>query len=91
MTKNRAIRNTFIGAAILVSTLLAGGTASAEDALPAGYGDFVPEVDFGPAMSTLVNIGTTPCVVKSSNVSSLPAQTKMDLPPADLKIGRAHV
>jgi outer membrane murein-binding lipoprotein Lpp len=31
MTKNRAIRNTFIGAAILVSTLLAGGTASAED------------------------------------------------------------
>ena len=84
MTKNRAIRNTFIGAAILVSTLLAGGTASAEDALPVGYGDFVPEVDFGPAMSTLVNIGTTPCVVKSSNVSSLPAQTKMDLPPADL-------
>jgi len=84
MTKNRAIRKTLIGAAVLVSALLTGGAVSAVDALPAGYGDFVPEVDFGPAMSSLVNIGTTPCVVKSSNVSSLPAQTKMDLPPADL-------
>ena len=84
MTKQNTIRNVFFGGAVLISAFISSGTASAINALPAGYGDLVPEADFGPAMSTLVKIGTTSCVVKSSNVSGLPVQTKLDLPPADL-------
>ena len=86
MMRHQSIHKVIFGGVALISTLVFGpnSSAGAIDALPAGYGDFVPEVDFGPAMSTLVDIGATPCVVKSSNVSSLPAQTKMDLPPADI-------
>ena len=84
MTKQNTMRNVFFGGAVLVAAFISGSQASAIDALPAGYGDLVPEADFGPAMSTLVKIGTTSCVVKSSNVSGLPVQTKLDLPPADL-------
>ena len=78
-------RNVLMGGAIIASLSVgSANSAGALDALPPGYSDLVPEVDFGPAMSSLVNIGSTPCTVKSSNVSALPVATKIDLPPSDL-------
>ena len=78
-------RNVLLSGAIIASLSLGGAnSAGALEALPPGYSDLVPEVDFGPAMSSLVNIGSTPCTVKSSNVSTLPVATKIELPPADL-------
>ena len=79
------LRNLVMGGAIIASLSVgSANSAGALDALPPGYSDLVPEVDFGPAMSSLVNIGSTPCTVKSSNVSALPVETKIDLPPSDL-------
>ncbi len=81
-----AFRNVLLGGATVIASLSVGvaNSAGALGALPPGYSDLVPEVDFGPAMSSLVNIATTACTVKSSNISALPVATKIDLPPADL-------
>ena len=85
VTMKTNFRNVLLSGAIIASLNLGGAhSVGALDALPLGYSDLVPEVDFGPAMSSLVNIGSTPCTVKSSNVSALPVTTKIDLPPADL-------
>jgi hypothetical protein len=83
---NTTFRNVLLGGAAVIAAISVSSvnSAGALNALPPGYSDLVPEVDFGPAMSSLVNIATTACTVKSSNVSALPVATKIDLPPADL-------